>query len=208
MLARLLWAAPLRGARAAASPQRLAPAGVRAGAAAGAAAGGGSGGRVRSLSVHEHLSMELLASYGVTVPRGAVATTPAGAAAVARAILSGAAPGGGAGAAAGAGVAADVVIKAQALTGGRGLGTFTSGFRGGVHMVTSASQAEAIARKMLGQRLITKQARWRAPRRRRRRARSTGARGLREERARAAHSRRHLAFAFAPSPFPPARAAS
>jgi hypothetical protein len=30
----------------------------------------------------------------------------------------------------------DVVIKAQALTGGRGLGHFTNGFKGGVHMCT------------------------------------------------------------------------
>jgi hypothetical protein len=107
--------------------------------------------------------VELLAAHGVVVPRGAVATTPAGAAAVAANILSGSATGG---------AAADVVIKAQALTGGRGLGTFTSGFRGGVHMVTSAAQAESIARKMLGQRLITKQARCgAAPRRARARAR-------------------------------------
>lgn len=30
----------------------------------------------------------------------------------------------------------DVVIKAQALTGGRGLGSFKNGFKGGVHMCT------------------------------------------------------------------------
>ena len=31
---------------------------------------------------------------------------------------------------------ADVVMKAQILAGGRGLGTFTNGFQGGVHFVT------------------------------------------------------------------------
>ena len=31
---------------------------------------------------------------------------------------------------------ADVVIKAQVLAGGRGMGTFTNGFQGGVHVVT------------------------------------------------------------------------
>lgn len=31
---------------------------------------------------------------------------------------------------------ADVVIKAQILAGGRGLGSFTNGFQGGVHIVT------------------------------------------------------------------------
>lgn len=30
----------------------------------------------------------------------------------------------------------DVVIKAQALTGGRGLGHFKNGFKGGVHITT------------------------------------------------------------------------
>jgi len=50
------------------------------------------------------------------------------------------------------------VIKAQVLSGGRGLGTFTSGFRGGVHMVTKDGQAAEIADKMLGNDLVTKQA--------------------------------------------------
>lgn len=54
-------------------------------------------------------------------------------------------------------LAADVVIKAQVLAGGRGLGTFTNGFHGGVHIVTRAKQAHDIAASMLGQRLITKQ---------------------------------------------------
>lgn len=30
----------------------------------------------------------------------------------------------------------DVVVKAQVLSGGRGKGTFDSGFKGGVHLVT------------------------------------------------------------------------
>jgi succinyl-CoA synthetase beta subunit len=52
---------------------------------------------------------------------------------------------------------ADVVIKAQILAGGRGLGTFANGFQGGVHVVTKAGQAKDLASKMLGQALITKQ---------------------------------------------------
>ena len=51
----------------------------------------------------------------------------------------------------------DVVIKAQALTGGRGLGTFKNGFKGGVHMCTKPEQAEDLAKKMLGETLVTKQ---------------------------------------------------
>jgi len=51
----------------------------------------------------------------------------------------------------------DMVIKAQALCGGRGRGHFSNGFKGGVHVVTSAAEAETFAAKMLNQRLITKQ---------------------------------------------------
>jgi succinyl-CoA synthetase beta subunit len=52
----------------------------------------------------------------------------------------------------------DVVIKAQVLSGGRGLGSFKSGFKGGVHMVTKPGQARDFAASMLGQELVTKQA--------------------------------------------------
>jgi succinyl-CoA synthetase beta subunit len=52
----------------------------------------------------------------------------------------------------------DVVIKAQVLSGGRGLGTFKNGFKGGVHMVTKPGQAREFAAAMLGQELVTKQA--------------------------------------------------
>jgi succinyl-CoA synthetase beta subunit len=52
----------------------------------------------------------------------------------------------------------DVVIKAQVLSGGRGLGTFENGFYGGVHFVTKTGQAGEFAKKMLGQKLMTKQA--------------------------------------------------
>jgi len=52
----------------------------------------------------------------------------------------------------------DVVIKAQVLSGGRGLGSFKNGFKGGVHMLTKPEQAKEIAAQMLGQELVTKQA--------------------------------------------------
>jgi succinyl-CoA synthetase beta subunit len=50
----------------------------------------------------------------------------------------------------------EVVIKAQILAGGRGLGTFKNGFKGGVHIIKSSQVAE-YAGKMLGQTLVTKQ---------------------------------------------------
>jgi succinyl-CoA synthetase beta subunit len=51
----------------------------------------------------------------------------------------------------------ELVIKAQVLSGGRGLGTFKNGFKGGVHMIKSASDAASYASQMLGQELVTKQ---------------------------------------------------
>ena len=53
-------------------------------------------------------------------------------------------------------VGGEVVIKSQILAGGRGLGTFTNGFKGGVHVI-KVGEAEHYANKMLGQTLVTKQ---------------------------------------------------
>ena len=49
-----------------------------------------------------------------------------------------------------------VVIKSQILAGGRGLGTFKNGYQGGVHIV-KVDEAVEIAKKMLGETLVTKQ---------------------------------------------------
>ena len=52
----------------------------------------------------------------------------------------------------------DWVVKAQILAGGRGKGTFDNGFKGGVHIVNGApADVAALAKKMLGHNLITKQ---------------------------------------------------
>lgn len=51
----------------------------------------------------------------------------------------------------------ECVIKAMVLTGGRGLGHFDNGFKGGVHLCTKPGDVQSYASKMLGQRLITKQ---------------------------------------------------
>lgn len=50
-----------------------------------------------------------------------------------------------------------MVIKAQALTGGRGKGTFDSGLKGGVKLITSPYEARMYAEQMLGHKLFTKQ---------------------------------------------------
>ncbi len=53
-------------------------------------------------------------------------------------------------------VSGQVVIKSQILAGGRGLGHFDTGLKGGVHIVHYSKAAE-LAKQMLGNRLITKQ---------------------------------------------------
>ncbi|MCX5755361.1 MAG: ADP-forming succinate--CoA ligase subunit beta, partial [Gemmatimonadetes bacterium] len=50
-----------------------------------------------------------------------------------------------------------IVVKAQIHAGGRGKGTFTNGFKGGVHLVHTPAEAREIASKMLGQTLVTNQ---------------------------------------------------
>lgn len=50
----------------------------------------------------------------------------------------------------------ELVVKSQILAGGRGLGTFKNGFKGGVHVV-KRDEVEATAGKMLGEVLVTKQ---------------------------------------------------
>ena len=46
-----------------------------------------------------------------------------------------------------------VVVKSQILAGGRGLGHFTNGLKGGVHIV-KAADAPALAEQMLGGTLV------------------------------------------------------
>lgn len=77
-------------------------------------------GQRRCLSIHEYQAQHLLAQYQVPVPRGWLATTPAEVAQYLDEI-------GGRG-----------VIKSQVLIGGRGLGSFGNGFKGGVRVVTSS----------------------------------------------------------------------
>lgn len=50
-----------------------------------------------------------------------------------------------------------MVIKAQALTGGRGKGHFESGLQGGVKLISSPEEARDLAKQMLGYKLFTKQ---------------------------------------------------
>src|SRR5207244_261727 len=98
------------------------------------------------MNIHEYQAKELLEKFGVATMRGKVASTPDEAEAIARE-LGNASPA----------RAVDFVVKAQIHAGGRGKGTFTNGFKGGVHVVKSPKEVRAVAEKMLGQTLVTHQ---------------------------------------------------
>ena len=98
----------------------------------------------RFLNLHEYQSKDLMEKFGVQVQRGQSATSAEAARRVAEEILSEAPD-------------AELVVKAQIHAGGRGKGHFLSGFKGGVHLTTSAAEVEAMAAAMLGERLVTKQ---------------------------------------------------
>jgi len=95
---------------------------------------------VRNLSIHEHSSMDLLRSAKIPVPPGQVAFSVAEAQSAAKKLA-----------------VQDLVIKAQVLAGGRGKGHFSSGLKGGVHLVHSPDAISPLAEKMLGHSLVTKQ---------------------------------------------------
>jgi succinyl-CoA synthetase beta subunit len=93
----------------------------------------------RALHVHEHQGAEIMKKLGVRVPIGAACGTLDEVDDAARAMRGD-----------------EVVVKSQILAGGRGLGTFASGFKGGVHAVAK-TRARETAAKMLGGTLVTKQ---------------------------------------------------
>jgi succinyl-CoA synthetase beta subunit len=95
------------------------------------------------MNIHEYQAKQLLAQYGVTVPPGEVCDTPDAAKAIAQKLFT-----------AGATL---VVVKSQIHAGGRGKGTFKSGFQGGVKLCKTADDVFEKAKAMLGNVLVTKQ---------------------------------------------------
>lgn len=85
------------------------------------------------MKIHEYQAKSILARFGVPVPRGEVAFTPAEAGEIARRL--------------GGDV---VVVKAQIHAGGRGKG-------GGVKLASSADEVEQLAKNMIGMTLVTHQ---------------------------------------------------
>ncbi len=105
------------------------------------------------MNIHEYQAKELLQKFGVATPRGKVASTAAEAEQIAREL-------GDVDLATGrvrVAAATGLVVKAQIHAGGRGKGTFTNGFKGGVHLCKSPADARELASKMLGQTLVTHQ---------------------------------------------------
>lgn len=99
-------------------------------------------GGVRNLNVHEYVSMEVMRRFDVPVPKTVMAENLDQVKQAYKTVI---------------GEGKDCVIKAMVLAGGRGLGTFTNGFKGGVHLCTKPGQVTEYASKMLGSSLVTKQ---------------------------------------------------
>jgi succinyl-CoA synthetase beta subunit len=88
------------------------------------------------MNIHEYQGKAILKKYGVSVPRGKVATTREEAEVAAKELMDAGATG--------------VVVKAQIHAGGRGKG-------GGVKIAKSVQEAGELAGKILGMKLVTHQ---------------------------------------------------
>jgi succinyl-CoA synthetase beta subunit len=92
------------------------------------------------MNIHEYQAKQLFERFGIATPQGAPAETPRQAEQVAAGLQS-----------------PRLVVKAQIHAGGRGKGTFTNGFKGGVHLCSTPAEVRGLAEKMLGQTLVTHQ---------------------------------------------------
>ena len=92
------------------------------------------------MNIHEYQAKELLQKFDVATTRGRVASTLDQAEQIARELGD-----------------VEIVVKAQIHAGGRGKGTFTNGFKGGVHVRKTPADVRDVAAKMLGQILVTHQ---------------------------------------------------
>ena len=95
------------------------------------------------MNIHEYQARQLLSQFGVNVPPGDVCDTAEAAKALATKLL--------------ADGAQMLVVKSMVHSGGRGKGTFKSGYKGGVKVVKTAEEIYDAAKNMLGNVLVTKQ---------------------------------------------------
>mmetsp|Transcript_489 Transcript_489/g.977 ORF Transcript_489/g.977 Transcript_489/m.977 type:complete len:427 (-) Transcript_489:119-1399(-) len=98
--------------------------------------------QVRCLNVHEYQGKELLRKFDIRTQRGEAAKTPEEAFAIADKLKD---------------ELPEIVVKAQIHAGGRGKGTFSNGYEGGVKFATKPEEVQEIAKNMLGHNLVTKQ---------------------------------------------------
>ncbi|XP_037948496.1 succinate--CoA ligase [ADP-forming] subunit beta, mitochondrial isoform X2 [Teleopsis dalmanni] len=94
----------------------------------------------RNLNVLEHVSYTLLNKAGIPTPKFGVAKSAKECSDIAKKLET-----------------TNLVLKAQVLAGGRGVGTFKNGLKGGVRVVFTPEEAEKIGGKMINQILVTKQ---------------------------------------------------
>ena len=92
------------------------------------------------MNIHEYQAKALFEKYGVPVPKGAAARSQAEFATALAQLPEG-----------------PTMVKSQIHAGGRGKGTFTNGFKGGVKFCQDKAAALAMAGNMLGQTLVTAQ---------------------------------------------------
>ncbi|KAH7577703.1 hypothetical protein JRO89_XS01G0286900 [Xanthoceras sorbifolium] len=85
--------------------------------------------QLRRLNIHEYQGAELMGKYGVNVPKGVAVSSVDEVRKAIRDVFPN---------------ESELVVKSQILAGGRGLGTFKSGLKGGVHIV-KADQVEDLA---------------------------------------------------------------
>ncbi len=95
------------------------------------------------MNIHEYQAKELLAQCGVPIQLGIACQSLDEVRPAAEKIF--------------ASGASRVVVKSQIHAGGRGKGSFKSGFQGGVKLAATCEDALAFAGQMLGQVLVTKQ---------------------------------------------------
>jgi succinyl-CoA synthetase beta subunit len=92
------------------------------------------------MNIHEYQAKALFEKFGVPVPKGAPAKTPEDFINALADLPDG-----------------PTMVKSQIHAGGRGKGTFTDGFKGGVKFCKTKHDAKEIAGKMLGNTLVTAQ---------------------------------------------------
>jgi succinyl-CoA synthetase beta subunit len=92
------------------------------------------------MNIHEYQAKALFEKFGVPVPKGAAAKTPEDFINALSDLPEG-----------------PTMVKSQIHAGGRGKGTFTDGYKGGVKFCKTKADAKEVAARMLGNTLVTAQ---------------------------------------------------